>query len=109
MIGTYASAALICAASLLVGRAVLALAGGGDGRRWLAPAIGFAAVLTVAGVLARAPGHATSAALGVVALVVASVLLLWWRSRDAGLGPGLREGLEVAVLVALVLSIPFAV
>ncbi len=52
MIGTYASAALICAASLLVGRAVLALAG----RRswsWLEPAVGLAAVLTVTGVLAR--------------------------------------------------------
>ena len=41
MLGTYASAALICAASMLVGRAVLTLAG----RRawsWLEPAVGFA-------------------------------------------------------------------
>ena len=43
MIGTYASAALICAASLLVGRALLSLAG----RRawsWLEPAVGFGAI-----------------------------------------------------------------
>ena len=64
MIGTYASAALICAASLLVGRAILGLAGGDDSRRWLAPAVGFGAVLTVTGFLARAPGHATSATIG---------------------------------------------
>ncbi len=41
MIGTYASAALICLASLLVGRAIFTLAG----RRewcWLEPAVGFA-------------------------------------------------------------------
>ena len=46
MIGTYASAALICLASLLVGRAIFTLAG----RRewcWLEPAVGFAAIITV--------------------------------------------------------------
>ena len=46
MIGTYASAALICAASLLVGRAILSLAG----RRswsWLEPGVGLAAMLRI--------------------------------------------------------------
>jgi len=108
MIGTYASAALICAASLLVGRAVLGLGGGEESRRWLAPAVGFGAVLTVTGFLARAPGHATSATLGLVALVVAAALVLWWQPRRGG-SALLREGLPVAVIVALVLSIPFAV
>ena len=64
MIGTYASAALICAASLLVGRAVLGFAGNGGARTWLAPAVGFGTILTVAGFLARAPGHGTSATIG---------------------------------------------
>jgi hypothetical protein len=110
MIGTYASAALICAASMLVGRAILGLAGGDGARIWLAPAVGFGAVLSVTGLLARAPGHATSATLGLLALVVAAALLLWWRPRrgrhDASL---LREGLPVAVILTLILSIPFAV
>jgi hypothetical protein len=107
MIGTYASAVLICAASLLVGRAILGLAGEDDSRLWLAPAVGFGAVLTVAGFLARAPGHATSATLGVLILVAAAAALLWRGRRPAA--STLREGLPLAVLVALVLSIPFAV
>jgi hypothetical protein len=108
MIGTYASAALICAASLLVGRAILALGGGGESRTWLAPAIGFGALITVAGVLARAPGHATGAALGVLALVVIAALILWWQPRH-GADRSLSEGALIAVLLALVLSIPFAI
>jgi hypothetical protein len=107
MIGTYASAALICAVSLLVGRAILSLAGGGGARAWLGPAIGFGAVLTVSGFLARAPGHATTATLGLIVLVAAAAILLWRRSTPPS--SSLREALPVAVIVALVLSIPFAI
>jgi hypothetical protein len=106
MIGTYASAALICAASLLVGRALLAVAG----RRrwsWLEPAVGFGAIVTVTGLLARAPGHGTSATLGAVALVAVAALVAWRSGYEA---PGaLRAGLPVAIVVALALAIPFAV
>jgi hypothetical protein len=106
MIGTYASAALICAASLLTGRALLSLAG----RRswsWLEPGVGLAAVLTVTGVLARAPGHGTSATLGVVALLVVAALVVWRLPYEA---PGaLRAGVPVAIVVVLALAIPFAV
>jgi len=109
MIGTYASAALICAASLLVGRAVLALAGGTRSQAWLAPGVGFATLLTVAGFLARAPGHATSATLGVLALVLVAAALLWRQRTARDDGPPLREALTIGLLVALVLSIPFAV
>jgi hypothetical protein len=106
MIGTYASAALICAASLLVGRAILSVAG----RRswsWLEPAVGFAAILTVTGVLARAPGHGTSATLGALALVVVAAVIAYSRRYD--IGGALRAGLPVAIVVLLALAIPFAV
>jgi hypothetical protein len=106
MIGTYASAGLICAASLLVGRAVLSL----SGRRswsWLEPAVGFAAVLTVTGVLARAPGHATTATIGLVALLLLAVAVVARLPYEAS--TAWREGLPVAVVLLLALSIPFAV
>ena len=106
MIGTYASAALICAASLLVGRAVLVLAGRREWS-WLEPAVGLGAVLAVTGLLARAPGHGTTATLGVAALVAVAALVVWRRTHRA---PGAwREGLPVALAVVAVLSIPFAV
>jgi hypothetical protein len=106
MIGTYASVALICAASLLVGRAILALSGR-PSWSWLEPGVGLAAVLAVTGVLARAPGHGTSVTVGVVALLAVAALLVWRLPYEA---PGaLRAGLPVALVVLLVLAIPFAI
>ncbi|MBS1883131.1 MAG: hypothetical protein JSS97_09265 [Actinobacteria bacterium] len=106
MIGTYASAALICLASLLVGRATFSLAG----RRewcWLEPAVGYAAILTVSGILARAPGHGTSATLGIVALIVVAALVAW---RHEYAAPGaLGVGLVTVLVITLILSFPFAV
>jgi hypothetical protein len=76
MIGTYASAALICAVSLLVGRAILSLADR-DEWTWLEPAVGFGAVLTATGLVARAPGHGASSTLALTALIVVAALVLW--------------------------------
>jgi hypothetical protein len=105
MIATYASAALICAASLLVGRALLALAGR-DSWTWLEGAVGLGAILTVTGVVARGPGHGTTATLAAIAIVVGALAVV---ARRPGRAPAaLREGIPVALALALVLSIPFA-
>jgi hypothetical protein len=106
MIATYASAALICAASLLVGRAVLSLAGRREWT-WLEPAVGFASILVVTGALARAPGHSTTATLGLVALLAAAALVC--RRLPYSAPAALGQGLAVALVVAVVLSIPFAI
>ena len=105
MVGTYIAAALVCAASLLTGRAILVLSGRAAWT-WLEPAVGFAALMAVAGVLARLPGRGTLATLGVIALVAGSLLTLRrpYAWRDA-----LWPGLAVAAVVALALAIPFAV
>ncbi len=148
MIGTYASAALIGAVSLLVGRAVLLLAGRREWT-WLEPAVGFGAVLTATGLFARAPGHGTSSTLALAALIVVAAAILWRfggsRRGAPGAGGGVRrtlpavvrrtpppappaqlpsgplprrpgpnlhpwrEGIPVAIIVLLALSIPFAV
>ena len=120
MIGTFASAALICAVSLLVGRAILSLAGRSEWC-WLEPAVGFAAVLTATGLVARAPGHGTSSTLALAVLIVVAALVLW-RGRVHPLSPpgrqrtnadrptgAWREGAPVAIVVLIALSIPFAV
>src|SRR5690349_4012321 len=117
MIATYASAALICAVSLLVGRAVLSLAGRPEWS-WLEPAVGFGALRTVSGALARARGPGTAASLGVVALIAVAALVLWRTGVRPLSSTGLqrtnaaspwREGLPVAIVIALVLAIPFAI
>jgi len=119
MIATYASAALICAVSLLVGRAILSLAGRSEWT-WLEPAVGFAAVLTATGLVARAPGHGTSSTLALALLILVAALVLWRGVRpfrgidgkgtnaEARFHPW-REGWPVALVVLVALSIPFAV
>ncbi len=106
MLATYASAALICAASMLVGRAILSLAGRSEWS-WLEPAVGLAAILTVTGLLARVIGHGTTATLGALLLVIAALIAVW---RIPYRAPGTwRAGLPVAIAVGLALAIPFAI
>jgi len=105
MIGTYISAALVCAASLLVGRSLLA-ALGRERWSWLEPSVGLAALFTVAGLFARAPGHATTAAVFVVLLLLAAALAT---RRPYRYGDAVRTGLPIALVVLVVLAIPFAI
>jgi hypothetical protein len=106
MIGTYAAVTAICASSLAIGQAAIALCGG---RRWswLAPAVGLALLLVVCWGTARLPGDGVVSAILVLALTIASAAYLWKRAE--GVGEALREGWPVALAALLACSLPFAV
>src|SRR3954447_14415621 len=109
-----ATTALLCAGSLAVGAAIASLCGwgvtprrpNGGGWSWLSGVTGLAAMLVVAGVTARLPGHADTAAAALVAVTVAALAYLGlsgvgWRGPAAGLIP--------AALAAVGAALPFIV
>jgi hypothetical protein len=118
----YASTALILAASLLIGRAILGLLGGhttnshasGGAVRhrprtpaWLAAATGFAALVVVAPFLVRLPGRAITAAVIVGVLCLLAGLSI---AREARRRPFAHQWLLGVAAVAIVLclaTLPF--
>src|SRR5215212_7695690 len=76
MLGVYAIALLVLAASALAGRALLYLLGW-RGPTWLSPAIGFAALCVIAPLLIRLPGRATTAAVILGVLLLGALLWTW--------------------------------
>ncbi len=104
MIGTYAAVLAVCAASLAIGQAAIALLGV---RRWswLAPVVGLALLLAICWGTVRLPGHGTAAAVAV--LVVALVAAIFLRGRVEGVGEALRIGAPVALLALAAASLPF--
>ena len=105
-----AAGALTCALSLLVGQAVCALCGA---REWSAPApaVGLAVLLAVARVTIELPGDDVTAAVTIAALAAAALLVLR-RERARGrlpLGPALRLGIPVLLIVGAAVAIPFVV
>jgi hypothetical protein len=108
LLGAYASVALVCAGSLLVGQAILSLCGRRE-LTWLAGPIGLAALLVASGLAIKLPGHGAAVAITVGALLVASAIVLVVRRRGAGGSPGSHAAIAVAtaILALLVASIPF--
>lgn len=103
-LATYGAAALICAASLLTGRAALRLLG----RRqltWLEPSVGLAILLAVCSIAIRLPHRATTTLVLLVLVVIASLAIL----RGAAVpGPdSLVIGGPAALLALLLASLPF--
>jgi hypothetical protein len=101
LVGTYVSAILICAAAVVLGRAVCVVAGH-DGSTWLSPAVGLAALMIVCEVAIRLPGHGWTAVVVLVVLCAAALLV----GRRAA-WPSLTDALPVAAVVLLALSVPF--
>lgn len=104
MIGTYAAVLAICAASLAIGQAAIALCGA---RRWSwpAPAVGLALVCAVCWGTVRLPGDGVVSALAVLVLTVAAVVYL--RGRVEGAGEAFAAGWPVALGALLATALPF--
>ena len=104
MLSALLAGALIAAASLLLGAALMALAGQ-PRHSPVGPAAGLSALLVVCGIAIKLPGHGTTAAVAAGLALIAAVIVLG-RSREP-IG-SVRFGALVAVAgAALVVAIPF--
>ena len=112
MIGAYASLLAVLVGAAVIGQALLSISLGvrrGDPVRflWLAPAVGIAAMLVLAGVTARLPGHGWSA---LAALAATALAAIWWlRGRITGLGDALTLIVPVVLITTLAASLPFLI
>ena len=105
MLSALLAGALIVAASLLLGSAVMAIAGL-PRHSPVGPAAGLSALLVICGVAVKLPGHAVTAAV-VVGLALIGCFVVF--ARTGAPAGSLRVGAIVAVVgAALVVAIPFA-
>ena len=102
MLGTYASAGLVCAGALLLGQAVLRLCGA-TRWSWLSAPVGLAALILVAIPSLHLPGRAGTVAVALGTLIVASAV--WLLRAPAHRPPPL--GLLAGGPVALLTAVPF--
>ncbi len=86
MLGAYASVAVLCAASLVVGQAVLSLCGYKE-RTWLSGPVGLATLLIAGGIAIKLLGHGTTVAITLAALLLFSLAAVVLRGRVSGAGP----------------------
>ncbi|MFN2612670.1 MAG: hypothetical protein ABR536_04780 [Solirubrobacterales bacterium] len=104
-LATYGAAALICAASLLIGRAAMRLLGGRE-LSWLEPSVGLAIMLALCSLAIRLPHRATTT-IALIAVVAVAALAILRRQALPGRG-ALAVGGPVALLVLVFASLPFA-
>jgi hypothetical protein len=103
VIATYGSALIITAAALLLGRGVCVLAGH-EGSAWLAPSVGFAALMVICQLAVSLPGHGVT---GVLIVLLATVGATAIARRRHAAWPSARDGVVVLAAVALITSVPF--
>ncbi|MGI8460463.1 MAG: hypothetical protein ACR2OC_02330 [Solirubrobacterales bacterium] len=93
MLGIFVSAILICAAALLLGRALFVLLGRPDWT-WLEPAVGLATLITTTHILISLPGPAWTAALLLALLLVGAGYILYRHQRGERTTTNLPEGTD---------------
>jgi hypothetical protein len=100
-VAAYLSALAVCATSVAVGAAICCRARAWS---WTAPPVGLAAVMLLALVAVRLPGHGATAAGAIVLASIASVAVVARRGVDVR---PLLEALPVAGVVLALCSLPF--
>jgi hypothetical protein len=102
LFGAYASVALVCAGSLVVGQAILLLCGRRE-LAWLSAPVGLAALLVVSGLAIKLPGHGTAVAIvaGVLVAACAAALVLARPRLERPGMPGLALAPAAGVLALL--------
>ena len=101
----YISTLLICAASLLVGRAIFVWLGEGKWT-WLEPAVGLAALMTLGGIIGRIPEADWTAPILMGGLVIWALLAL---KRRYDLHDAVVPAAIAAVVALVVFTIPFVI
>src|SRR3954453_16677318 len=105
MLSALLAGALIVAASLLLGAAIMAIAGL-PRHSAAGPATGISALLVICGIAVKLPGHAVTAAVVIGIALVACLFVFGTTRQPAG---AFRVGAIVVVIgAALVAAIPFA-
>lgn len=112
MIGAFVSLLLIAGVALLVGAALMALAGGADRDRpaeisWLAAPVGLASLLVLAGISIRLPGRALTAAIFCAVATLVALAYLWPRSKGAA--KALVPAIPAVAITTLAASLPFLI
>ncbi len=103
MLAAYCSCLLILLASSILGRALCGLCGA-HSWTWTAPAVGFAALLTIVDTVIRLPGGGVTSLAVVVALVVISLVLLARKGLGIEIRPLLLMAGPLVIVVAVLAS-----
>jgi len=104
--GAYAAAAVIVAASVVIGLALWRLSGW-ERASFCAPALGYSALLIVSDVFARLPGRTVTAAIALLVLTLLAVFVLLAAPYPPTAAAG--DGFLLGVVSLLLVGLPFAV
>jgi hypothetical protein len=104
VLGTYASVVAVCAASLLIGQAAIALCGRREWS-WSSPAVGLALLCALCWATVRMPGDGVISAVAVLVASLAATAYL--RGRLEGGRAALAAGAPVALIALAAASLPF--
>jgi hypothetical protein len=106
LIGAYATVAVLCLAAVLVGQAILSVAG----RReftWLSAPVGLAGLLVLAGIAIKLPGRGAAVAVAVGAAVVLALVWLYLSGGAVGFVRAVGVAAPAAALALVGASLPF--